>query len=153
MHPPLIGLAGRIGPLGADGGSHPGPISFYLLWPAWQILGGSAYGMYVGTVVLDVVAVGLCLWIAHRRGGVAMLVSSALVLAVVMRAYGAYLLTLPWNPYLPVLWWCVVLLAVWSLLCDDLAMLPVAVFAGTFCIQTHISYLGLVGGLGASRSR
>ena len=31
-----------------------------------------------------------------------------------MRAYGAYLLTLPWNPYLPVLWWFVFVLALWS---------------------------------------
>ena len=63
------------------------------------------------------------------------------------RAYGAFLLTLPWNPYLPVLWWFVFVLAVWSVLADDLAMLPVAVFAGSFCMQTHISYLGLIGGL------
>jgi hypothetical protein len=59
------------------------------------------------------------------------------------------MLTLPWNPYLPVLWWFVFLLAVWSVLCDDLVMLPVLVVAGTFCMQTHISYLGLIGGLAA----
>jgi hypothetical protein len=41
----------------------------------------------------------------------------------------------------------VFLLAVWSVFDDDLAMLPIAVFAGTFCMQTHISYLGLIGGL------
>ena len=71
----------------------------------------------------------------------------AAVLAVLTRAYGAYLLTLPWNPYLPVLWWFLFVLAVWSVLADDLAMIPVAVFAGSLCMQTHISYLGLVGGL------
>jgi hypothetical protein len=147
-HPPLIGLAGRIGPFGPNGGSHPGPISFYLLWPAWALFGGAAYGMYVGNVMLDIAAVSLCMWIAYRRGGLAMAISIAFVLAIVMRAYGAFMLTLPWNPYLPVLWWCVVLLAVWSLFCDDLVMLPIAAFAGTFCVQTHISYLGLVGGLG-----
>ncbi len=58
------------------------------------------------------------------------------------RAYGAFLLTLPWNPYLPVLWWFVFVLAIWSVIADDLAMLPVVVFAGSFCMQTHISYLG-----------
>ena len=40
-HPPLIGLAGRIGPFGPDGGSHPGPLSFYALWPVWKLFGGS----------------------------------------------------------------------------------------------------------------
>src|SRR6267154_727352 len=36
-HPPLIGLAGRIGPFGPNGGSHPGPLSFYALWPVWRL--------------------------------------------------------------------------------------------------------------------
>jgi len=146
-HPPLIGLAGRIGPFGPDGGSHPGPLSFYALWPVWKVFGGSAYGMYASTVVLDIVAIGLSLWMALRRGGRTVLLGIAAVLAVLMHAYGAYLLTLPWNPYLPVLWWFVFVLALWSVLDNDLAMLPVAVVAGTLCTQTHISYLGLVGGL------
>jgi hypothetical protein len=90
---------------------------------------------------------GLALWVGLRRGGRTLLLALAAVLALLTRAYGAFLLTLPWNPYLPVLWWFVFVLAVWSVLADDLAMLPVAVVAGTFCMQTHISYLGLVGGL------
>ena len=146
-HPPLIGLAGRIGPFGPDGGSHPGPMSFYALWPVWKLFGGSSYGLFASTVVLDIVAIGLALWMALRRGGNGVLLGVAAVLAILMRAYGAYLLTLPWNPYLPVLWWFVFVLALWSVLADDLAMLPVAVIAGSMCTQTHISYLGLVGGL------
>jgi hypothetical protein len=146
-HPPLIGLAGRIGPFGPNGGSHPGPLSFYALWPVWKLFGGSSYGLFASTVVLDVVAMGLALWMAVRRGGRGLLLGVAAALALLTRAYGAFLLTLPWNPYLPVLWWFVFLLAVWSVFDDDLAMLPVAVFAGSFCMQTHISYLGLIGGL------
>jgi hypothetical protein len=84
---------------------------------------------------------------ALRRGGRPVLLAMFVVIAVLMRAYGAYLLTLPWNPYLPVLWWLVFVLALWSVVADDLAMLPVAVFAGSLCAQTHISYLGLIGGL------
>jgi hypothetical protein len=146
-HPPLIGLAGRIGPFGPNGGSHPGPISFYALWPVWRLFGGSSYGLFASTVALDITAMGLALWVGLRRGGRTLLLALAAVLALLTRAYGAFLLTLPWNPYLPVLWWFVFVLAVWSVLADDLAMLPVAVVAGTFCMQTHISYLGLVGGL------
>jgi hypothetical protein len=146
-HPPLIGLAGRIGPFGPNGGSHPGPLSFYALWPVWKLFGGSSYGLFASTVVLDITAMGLALWMGLRRGGRPLLLGLAAVLAVLTRAYGAFLLTLPWNPYLPVLWWFVFLLAVWSVLCDDLAMLPVLVVAGSLCMQTHISYLGLVGGL------
>ena len=146
-HMPLIGLAGRIGPFGPNGGSHPGPVSFYALWPVWRLFGGSSYGLFASTVALDILAMGLALWMALRRGGRSFLLAIAAVLAVLTRAYGAFLLTLPWNPYLPVLWWFVFVLAVWSVLADDLAMLPLVVFAGSFCMQTHISYLGLVGGL------
>jgi hypothetical protein len=147
-HPPSIGLAGRIGPYGIDGGSHPGPLSFYALWPAWALFGRSAFGMQVGNVVLDVAAISLTLWMAYRRGGLYMALSIAALLAVMLRAYGAFMLTSPWNPYMPVVWWFVFLMAAWSLLDEDFAMLPVAVFAGTFAMQTHVPYLGLVGGLG-----
>jgi hypothetical protein len=148
-NPPLIGLAGRIGPFGANGGSHPGPLSFYVLWPLWRLLGGSAYGMFVGTGALDVAAIGLVLWMAFRRGGLVLALAFGALLAVLFHAYGAYLLTLPWNPYLPVVWWVVFLVAAWAILCDDLVALPIAVFAGAMCMQTHISYLGSVGGLSA----
>jgi hypothetical protein len=147
--PPLIGLAGRIGPFGPDGGSHPGPLSFFAIWPVWALLGGSSFGMYAGMVVLDAAAFALCLWMAYRRGGLPLVLGVTVVLTLLTRAYGAFLLTLPWNPYLPVLWWVVFLLAAWSVLDDDLAMLPVLVIAGSMCMQTHIPYLGLVGGLTA----
>jgi len=58
------------------------------------------------------------------------------------------MLTQPWNPYLPVLWWLVFLLAVWSVFCDDLPLLPLAALAGSFCAQTEVAYLGLATGIG-----
>ena len=146
--PPLIGLPGRIGILVVQG-SHPGPLSFWALWPFYKIFGGTAWAMEAATTSLNLIAIGAVLWIARRRGGTALLLGMAAVVAVLMRFYGPELLTQPWNPYLPVAWWLLFIVAVWSILCDDFAMLPVAVFAGNFCIQTHISYVGLVLGLGA----
>ncbi|MBA2327520.1 MAG: hypothetical protein H0V95_12875 [Actinobacteria bacterium] len=145
--PPLIGLAGRIA---ADGhqGSHPGPLSFWALWPFYQLFGASSWALQAAAASLNVVAMAAALWIAYRRGGVALVLGVAAVLAVLAHAYGASTLTQAWNPYLPVLWWIVFLLAVWSVVCDDLPLLPVAVFAGLFCTQTHISYAVLVAGLG-----
>lgn len=146
---PLIGLAGRIGPYGPEGGSHPGPISFYLLWPAWMLSGKRAYGMNLGVGFFDLAAIGLACWMGYRRGRLVVASGVAAALAVLLRTYGAFMVTTPWNPYMPAIWWYVFLLAVWSVLDEDWAMLPIAVFAGTFCMQTHISYLGLVGGLAA----
>ena len=147
LHPPLIGLPGRIGTL-ARQGSHPGPLSFWLLAPFYKLFGSSAWALQAATASVNAVAIGLSLLIARRRGGSTLLLGVGAVLAALTWFYGPSVLTQAWNPYLPMLWFIVVVLGVWSVLCDDFAVLPVTTFAALFCLQTHISYLGLVGGLG-----
>ena len=147
-HPPLIGLVGRIGPLGRQG-SHPGPISFWALWPVYRLFGASSWAMQVSTVALHLVAMGTALWIAFRRAGVRLMIAVAAVLALLAHAYGALTLTQPWNPYLPLLFFIVFVLALWSVVAGDAPMLPVAAVAGSFCAQTHVPYFGLVIGLSA----
>ena len=148
-HTPLIGLPGRIGSF-PDQGSHPGPLSFYLLTPAYRLLAGSAWSLEFATVLIHGAAVVGCLLLAHRRGGTRACIAVAALLAVVLRGYGANVLTQPWNPYLPVIAWMVVLLAAWSILEGDSIAIVYFVAAGSFCAQTHLPYVGLVGGLGAS---
>lgn len=145
---PLIGLPGRIGSL-AEQGSHPGPLSFYALAPTYRLLGSTAWALQVATFAIHAVAMGTSLFIAGRRGGARLVLVVAAVLAVLTAGYGGGTLTEPWNPYMPLLWWLVVLLAVWSVLCGDLAVLPVAVLGASFCAQTHVPYLGLTVGMGA----
>jgi hypothetical protein len=149
QHTPLIGLPGRIGPSLMEQGSHPGPLSFYLLTPFYRAFGSSPWAMQAGTIVLDLAALGAALGIAARRGGTRLVVAVGCMLALLSLGYGLTALTQPWNPYLPLLWWIVFLLAVWSVLCDDVAMLPVAVAAGSLCAQTHVPYLGLAVGVGS----
>jgi hypothetical protein len=146
-HPPLVGAPGRLDGFGV-GGSHLGPLAFYALAPVYWLMGGTAWGLNVAVVVVDAVALGLCLWVARRRGGPVVALGMAATLVVVLRSYGPHELTEPWNPFLVLLWWIVFLLAVWCVLCDDLALLPLAVFAGSYCIQGHVPYVPLVGSLG-----
>jgi hypothetical protein len=143
-HSPLIGLPGRLGSFGSQG-SHPGPLSFWSMAPVYRVFGASSWGMQAAAVFLHVVAMATILAIAHRRGGVRLTLGMAAMLAVLIRVYGTATLTEAWNPYVPVLWWVVFLLAVWSVLSRDLKMLPVAVFAASFCMQTHLPYVGLAG--------
>lgn len=147
-HSPLVGLAGRMTADDGLQGSHPGPLSFWALAPFYNLFGRTAWALQAAAASLNLLAMGVSIWIAHRRGGPTAALGAAVVLAILMRAYAADWLTEAWNPYMPMLWWVVFLLAVWSILCDDLALLPVAVFAGSFCAQTHIPYLGLVAGMG-----
>ena len=147
-HTPLIGLPGRIGRF-PEQGSHPGPMSFYALWPTWKLFGSSAWGMQVGALVLNAVCVSAAVVIANRRGGLRLAVALAALLALLLNGYGISTLAEPWNPYMPLLWWVVTLLAVWSVVCGDVALLPVAVVAASMAAQTHVPYLGLCLGVGA----
>ena len=147
-HTPLIGLPGRIVYEGNQG-SHPGPLSFYALAPVYRLFGSTAFALQMATFVLNAGAVIVALVLARRRGGTALVLGVGAVIAVLIAGFGVTTLTEPWNPYLPLLWWLVVLLAVWSVVAGDVAMLPVAVIAGCFCAQTHVPYLVLSLGAGA----
>ena len=144
---PLIGLPGRIGAL-PDQGSHPGPLSFWALAPMYNLAGGSAWAMEAATVSVALVWIGLALWIGHRRLGRSGLALVAAVIAILIRGFGLSVLTQPWNPYMPLLAWLVVLLATWSVLCDDDWMLLPLLAAASFAAQTHIPYLLMAGALG-----
>jgi hypothetical protein len=72
---------------------------------------------------------------------------AAVAVAVLQRGYGTEVLEQPWNPYLPVLFWAVVLLAVWSVLVGDTVLLVVVAAAGSLCAQTHVPYLPLALGM------
>jgi hypothetical protein len=147
-HPPLIGLPGRIGTFQHQG-SHPGPLSFWALAPFYRLFGSSAWAIQAATATLNALAVGLALVLARRRGGARVVWGFAAALAVLTYFFGPSVLTQAWNPYLPMMWFVVFAIGAWSVLCDDVGALPLTAFAACFCLQTHISYLGLVGGLSA----
>jgi hypothetical protein len=139
-HTPLIGLPGRIGTF-PEQGSHPGPLSFYLLAPFYRLTGARAWGLELGSVAINSAAVALLVWIGHRRAGLLGTVAFGAIAAVAVRGYGLNVLTHPWNPYFPVLLWLVVLAAAWSVLLRDHWMAIVAVAAASVAAQTHVSYL------------
>jgi hypothetical protein len=140
-HSPLIGLPGRIGTFPDSQGSHPGPASFYLLAPFYRIAGSSAWGLELGSIVLNGVAVALTVWIGHRRAGTRGALVLGAVCAVAVRGYGLTVLTHPWNPYFPVLLWLLVLVAAWAVLCGDRWCAVIVVVAGSIAAQTHVPYL------------
>ena len=141
-HTPLIGLPGRIGTF-PNQGSHPGPLSFYLLAPTYRALGASSWALEAATVAIHLAAMATALWIGHRRLGWRGIAVVGALLALVVRGYGQVPLTQPWNPYLPLLAWIVVLLAAWAVLCGEHVMVVPLVVAASYCAQTHVPYLGL----------
>jgi len=139
---PLIGLPGRIGRF-PDQGSHPGPLSFYLLAVVYRLAGASAVTLLLGTVVINISAAWTALWVVGRRSSRRELIAVGVFVATLMAWLGAGLLAQPWNPYLPLVPFVVVLLSGWMVLRGDHRMAVVQVVAATLCAQTHVPYLTL----------
>jgi hypothetical protein len=66
MHTPLTGFVGRLG-VGKERGSHPGPLGFYMMFPAYRRFGASAWAMQIAAVSVHVAAIGTIVWLCWRR--------------------------------------------------------------------------------------
>ena len=141
-HSPLIGLPGRIGSF-PDQGSHPGPLSFYLLAPFYRLFASTSYGLEVGAAAVNIAAAWTAVTIAARRGGRRLVLGVACFVSVSSAWFGASVLTQPWNPYLPLVSFVAVLLAAWAVADGDHLMLVPLVFFASLCAQTHVPYLTL----------
>ncbi len=139
-HTPLIGLPGRIGTF-PDQGSHPGPLSFLMIAPLYRLLGSSAWAMLAATCVVAVVVLAAVMAVARRLGGTTLRLGMIAVAFVLVQGYGLGVLTQPWNPYFPLLFWLLTFVATWAVLAGDDGVLWLVVVAGCVCAQTHISYL------------
>src|SRR5690606_17026232 len=121
-------------------GNDPGPAMFWLTWPAWWVLGGSSWAYQASVALLVVGAYAASVAIARRLGGWLLGLVLATVGAVLLRSFGAVALTQPWNPYVPLLPFLVFVVACWATACRRWGLLPVAVAAGSFCVQCHVGY-------------
>src|SRR5262249_38088789 len=111
--------------------------------PTYRVLGQSSWSLEVGTILIHLAAIGTGLWLVVRRLGWAGLAAGAALFALVLRGYGQDVLTQPWNPYLPVVAWVVVLLAPWCVLCGAAIAPAPLVITATYCAQTHVPSLPL----------
>ena len=142
-HPPLIGVAARV----QEHGSTPGPSMAYLLYPFYKLFGSSAFALATAVNVLHLAAIAGSVVVAKRVGGTSIAALTALSLTATTVAVAPRFFLEPWNVWVPVFAFALFLILVWGLVCEHLALLPVAVAVGSHCVQTHISYTVLVVGL------
>ncbi len=138
-HTPLLGAWSRWG------WAHPGPSLFWTLAPFYRVLGNN--GVLVGVGLINgASAIGVVL-VGYRRGKYVGALLAGFTVALVTNALGLGMLIEPWNPWVAFLPFVLYIGLVWSVLCGDLATLPLAVGVGSFVVQTHFGYLPMVGGL------
>jgi len=145
-HPPLLGTWSSASLWSHHSINHPGPAQFDVLALPVRLLGPAA-GVAVGTALTNALCVAVIAWLAYRRGGVRLGVAAALLIATLSWAMGSELLYDPWSQFAPLFPFTVFVFAVWGIADGDVVAMPVAVLAGSFALQTHLSYVLLVPGL------
>ncbi|HWJ60542.1 MAG TPA: hypothetical protein VNS19_01115 [Acidimicrobiales bacterium] len=143
-HPPLVGAAGRIADEQFRQGNHPGPLMFWTTWPAYKVLGGSSWAFEAATALVNIAWLGLSVWLVKRRAGIGACAWYGAIALVLIGGFGLDALSQPWNPWVALLPFAVLLLATWSAIEGDRWMPVVAVVAGSYALQGHVGYLPLV---------
>lgn len=138
---PLVGAYSRFG------FNHPGPLGTYLLAPAFEAVGPA--GVLATAAAINGVAAVAAVALVRRRAGALAAVASAIAVLAVTRALGAVLLRDPWNPWLPVVPFALVLVAAWAMATGSRWALPVALGAGSFVVQAHVGAAPVVAAVGA----
>ncbi len=153
-HFPVWGTASSVSAILRRPVSHPGPLQFVLLAVPVRVLGAAA-GLVVGTALLNAASIALVGWVAYRRTGLLGTVVGTLCAGALAWSMGSALLVDPWGPHTLILPTLAFFVLVWALADRDLPLLPLAVFVGSFLVQTHLStaylvpvLLGLGGALG-----
>jgi hypothetical protein len=136
-HPVVAGLYSR------DGWSHPGPMMFYVLAPLYRLLGSTSTAIDVGAVVINGAAVAGMAFVARRRGGAPLLLCTLLGVALLVRTLGSGFVADPWNPFVTVLPFALLLFLVWAMTCGEAWALPAGVVTATFLAQTHVGFVVL----------
>jgi hypothetical protein len=129
-----------VGPYARNGWNHPGPALFYALAVPYRLAGSHSIGLGLGALLINGLAISGMAIVVRRRGGLPLLLLTLVGCAVLMRSLGAAFLRDPWNPYITVLPFGLLVLVTWAMTCGEAWALPVGVGVASFCVQTHVGY-------------
>lgn len=137
---PTLGLYSRYG------WSHPGPIAFYVFAP-FQVF-GSTLGILIGAAAWNVVALGVAVWLAARRGGNGLVAVVIAAQCATWLSIGGAAVVDPWTPNLAAVLVVPLLLAAWGAALGDRAAAAALLVLGSIAPQIHIGYAVIVVALG-----
>lgn len=133
----------ELGPFSRDGWFHPGPALFYVLAGPYRLLGSSAAALDAGALVVNGASVAGMGLIARRRGGPVLALITLVGCALLVRSLGTDPTRMPWNPWVTVLPYGLLVFLTVAMACRDRWALPLAVGVATFLAQTHIGFVPL----------
>jgi hypothetical protein len=140
-HTPLVG------PYSRYGWNHPGPLLFWYYAIPYRLTGAQSWSLLASAALANAAAMGATVAFAWRRGRLALAAITGLGLVILVAHLDLALLWDPWNPWVTVLPFGLLVVAAWAASDGDRWGLPVAVLTGAFLVQSHIGFALLAAGL------
>jgi hypothetical protein len=116
-----------------------GPMLFWLLALPSRFLGDFGTPLTMG--IVSVACIVGCVMLAGRRGGLPLMLGTAVALALMGRALPAELFHDSWNPSAGVLPLTLFMFLAWSLACGEYRLLPLIVLVASFVAQCHLTFV------------
>lgn len=134
-----------IGAYSVDGWAHPGPLGFWLSAPAYWLTGEDPRAlMWTAGAVSAASAFAIC-WLAWRRGRWLRLAGVAAWVALLINGIDVDLLINPWNPFLGLMPFTLVIFLAWEAAHGQRWALLAAVPPASLAMQSHFAFVPLVG--------
>jgi hypothetical protein len=138
-------LTPLLGPYSRFGWNHPGPLLFWVLAGPYRLTGGAPWSMLATAAAVNAVAAGAMVAFAWRVGRLVPAALVALVALGVTTASSATMAADPWNPWITVLPFGLMIVLAWAAWECDRAAVWWGVVTGSFLAQSHVGYIPLVG--------
>lgn len=138
-HMPLVGQYTLAGEVTGQVTHSLGPMLFWLLaLPAYY---DSTVGMTLAMGTLNTLSIVGCVALARWRGGRALMVLSAVAIALMCQSLAAETFHDIWNPSAALFPFTLLIFLCWSVACGAYRLLPPTVLVASFVVQAHLAYV------------
>lgn len=136
---PLIGQYSLAGEAGGTPAHSLGPVPYWFLAGPLRLL--PTWTLPLWMTVLNGACLAAVVWLAHRRAGLGFAAATAAGVLLAERALGPAVFTAVWNPWAGLAPLLLLAFLAWSIAEGDRWLLPAAVLAASYSMQSHLTYV------------
>jgi len=138
-HSPLIGQYSEAGDVTGQIVHSAGPMLYWLLAIPVRLGGPASAAIAMGA--LNCVCIVICVVLARRRGGILLMVATAIGIAAMCQSLAGEVFHDVWNPSAAMFPFLALIFLSWSVGAGDYRLLPAVALFASFVVQTHLTYL------------
>jgi len=138
-HTPLVGQYSEAGYVIGRSTHDLGPMLYWLLAVPARL--DHAWAMAVTMGAVNLLCVVATVALARRRGGLPLMLATAVAIPIMSMSLAAETFHDIWNPAAALFPFLLLIFLCWSIACGDAALLPVAAIVASFVVQAHLGYL------------